>query len=33
MPKSRLESSQLQLFQAQLEQLLNHDHPLYVLAC
>jgi transposase, IS5 family len=31
-PKSRPESSQLQLFQAQLEQLLNHDHPLFVLA-
>lgn len=31
-PKSRPESSQLQLFQAQFEQLLNHDHPLYVLA-
>ncbi len=31
-PKSRPESSQLQLFQAQFEQLLNHDHPLFVLA-
>lgn len=31
-PKSRPESSQLQLFQAQFEQLLNHDHPLVVLA-
>lgn len=31
-PKSRPEASQLQLFQAQFEQLLNHDHPLYVLA-
>jgi transposase, IS5 family len=31
-PRSRPESSQLQLFQAQLEQLLNHDHPLFVLA-
>jgi IS5 family transposase len=31
-PKSRPESSQLQLFQAQFNQLLNHDHPLFVLA-
>jgi len=31
-PKSRPESSQLQLFQAQFVQLLNHDHPLFVLA-
>jgi IS5 family transposase len=31
-PKSRPESNQLQLFQAQFEQLLNHDHPLFVLA-
>lgn len=31
-PKSRPESSQLQLFQAQFEQLLNQDHPLVVLA-
>ena len=31
-PKSRPESSQLQLFQAHFEQLLNHDHPLFVLA-
>ena len=31
-PKSRPESSQLQLFQAQFQQLLNHDHPLFVLA-
>lgn len=31
-PKSRPESSQLNLFQAQFEQLLNHDHPLYRLA-
>lgn len=31
-PRSRPESSQLQLFQAQFEQLLNHDHPLFVLA-
>ena len=30
--KSRPESSLLQLFQAQFEQLLNHDHPLFVLA-
>ncbi len=31
-PKSRPESSQLQLFQAHFEQLLNHDHPLFALA-
>jgi hypothetical protein len=31
-PKRRPESSQLQLFQAQFEQLLNQDHPLLVLA-
>ena len=31
-PKSRPESNQLQLFQAQFDQLLNHDHPLFVLA-
>ena len=31
-PKSRPKSSQLDLFQAQFEQLLNHDHPLYLLA-
>ena len=31
-PKPRPKSSQLDLFQAQFEQLLNHDHPLYVLA-
>lgn len=31
-PKSRVESNQLQLFQAHFEQLLNHDHPLFVLA-
>lgn len=30
-PKSQPESSHLQLFQTQFEQLLNHDHPLYVL--
>lgn len=31
-PKPQPKSSQLDLFQAQFEQLLNHDHPLYVLA-
>ena len=31
-PKPRRESSQLDLFQAQFEQLLNHDHSLFVLA-
>lgn len=31
-PRSRPESNQLQIFQAEFEQLLNHDHPLYVLA-
>ena len=31
-PKPRRKSSQLELFQAQFEQLLNHDHPLFVLA-
>ena len=31
-PKPRPKSSQLDLFQAQFEQLLNHDHPLYLLA-
>jgi|GEM_PF-1368856 len=31
-PKSRSESSQLQLFQAQFDQVLNHDHPLFMLA-
>lgn len=31
-PKSRPKSSQLDLFQAQFEQLLNHAHPLFVLA-
>lgn len=31
-PRSRPESSQLQLFQAQFQQLLNHDHPLFILA-
>jgi len=31
-PKSRPESSQLNLFQAQFEQLLHHEHPLFVLA-
>ncbi len=31
-PKPRPEISQLNLFQAQFEQLLNHDHPLFVLA-
>lgn len=31
-PKSPSKLSQLQLFQAQFEQLLNHDHPLFVLA-
>jgi len=31
-PKPRPESSQLNLFQAQFEQLLNHTHPLYLLA-
>lgn len=31
-PKPRPVTSQLDLFQAQFEQLLNHDHPLFVLA-
>ena len=31
-PKPRPKISQLNLFQAQFEQLLNHDHPLFVLA-
>ena len=31
-PKPRSEASQLDLFQAQLDQLLNLDHPLCVLA-
>lgn len=31
-PKSRPENSQLNLFQAQFEQLLNHAHPLFLLA-
>ena len=31
-PKPRPKSSQLELFQAQFEQLLNHRHPLYLLA-
>jgi len=31
-PKSRLEVSPLDLFQAQFEPLLNHDHPLFLLA-
>ena len=31
-PKPRPVASQLDLFQAQFEQLLNHDHPLFVLA-
>lgn len=31
-PKPRPKSSQLDLFQAQFEQLLNHEHPLYLLA-
>jgi len=31
-PKPRPKSNQLDLFQAQLEQLLNHDHPLFELA-
>jgi len=31
-PKSRPETSQLNLFQAQFEQLLNQDHPLFIMA-
>ncbi len=31
-PKTNPETNQLNLFQAQFEQLLNHDHPLFVLA-
>lgn len=31
-PKPRSKSSQFDLFQAQFEQLLNHDHPLFILA-
>ena len=31
-PKPRPVASQLNLFQAQFEQLLNHDHPLFLLA-
>ena len=31
-PKPRPEISQLDLFQSRFEQLLNHDHPLFILA-